>query len=201
MFSSRYFRKYQGSRFECFRRWQESWRPITCNASCNGRQDFWQRCDCSWLAKLQTHHWVKSLAFTAATADNSLSAAKVACQFLGSSGSSQKTPWTLLGLPSRFPPSGKKKKGGPWFLFCFPRSVKLHPDSGAWKLLCHPWFRKNLVAPGALPCLWTLSEYVYRLKSLTKHHWFKDRWQPKLWSWGHWKGLEIPEEKAGNRSN
>jgi len=109
--SSKVFQKNQGSHSVCFRSRQESWRPITYNASCSRQQNFRERCDCSCLAKLQTHLRVKSFAFSAATVDNSLAAAKVSCWSQESSGTNQKTSQTLLGLPSLFSSLRETKEG------------------------------------------------------------------------------------------
>lgn len=49
------------------------------------------------------------------------------------------------------------------FLMCSP-IVQILCWTGAWKLLCHLWFRNNFIGkpchPQELPCLWMLSEWL-----------------------------------------
>lgn len=45
--------------------------------------------------------------------------------------------------PILLPREAKEERA--WFYFGLAPWSKLYPDSGAWKLFCHLWFRSNLV--------------------------------------------------------
>lgn len=109
---SKIFQKKLRSWAGCFRRRQEPWGLVRCNPICHRKQDFQQSCDCCYQDKLQTHQWVNSPVSAAATADNHFSAAEMTCLSLGSSGISQKSSQTLLGLFQPIsPPPWEAKEG------------------------------------------------------------------------------------------
>lgn len=198
---SKIFQKNLGSWSGCFRRRQEPWGSVRCNPICCRQQDFLQRGDCCCQDKIP-HPSVVNIEPTSVHCCHSWQPFFCSWNDLCVPGVQEDQSEVLTNFIQPIFLPWEEKEGR--FLMCSPSVVQVLSWTGAWKLLCHVWFRKNFIGkpcqPQELPCLWMLSECDYSTKSFTKHHCFRGRGSERCSPGATERDLKF-QKKPEDRSN